>query len=879
MAVLLTASCSLVPEDFGLAGEPMEKVEVKAGVSGGADTKLSFTEGSDRVVVAWKDKGEAFSAFVGTGSALDFFQISKPDADGNVCFRGEIPASSEDGAVAYAIYPLVEEGKGSADDVALDLSVQTGVHNERQTFMYASSTVEDLRNDCAGMSFRHLTSTVKLTLDFGPDVSGTVKGLTISSEALVKTATVDLTAAEPVITPVETGEIAFARNFPLTGGKADVYFNIFPSEPGEMTIRAQVGEEYYTGSLKARKVAAGRQYQASAAMAVGGLHEYKGVVLGMQQFTGNDKHFLSTSGNTVYQSSECAENCAAIDMVAFFSSNHDTYGYAICSPDMSNATTVYTESYMTGKSVSADNAPVNWSVRNETFFKPLTSAEIDGTKFNALASTRDLENLYENVAASVEETKKVFQLKLWGSTAFKTSDGRYGVFMVTALSGEKNGSVTIKYKISDIVPIEPVIPALVNKVTLSNDGGRWQLLRNGEPIYVRGAATNNFYGDVARFGGNAVRTYSAKAGDANVLAILDEAYMNGLYVNVGIAIGAEKNGFDYDNTEKVQAQFEAAKASVEAYRDHPAVLFWSIGNEAESAYTNVKLWDAINDIAEMIHEIDPNHPVTTTLASAQEAHIDNIMEKCPALDFLCVNAYYPTVLTTCEKVRGFGWDKALMITEYGPRGTWAMNPEPDRIMPWDGPTSGKGALVEETSTEKEARYLEIYQDAIKAHEDICIGSFAFVWGYQKHGEVLNWYGLFNKDGYSYGAVDALQYCWMGAYPASRAPRIEDRSAMTMNGMVAEDAISVYAGSQNTAKVTASSPCGASLRYEWIIFREGAKSSDGSLPDGITGLIADPTKAEISFEAPYSSGAYRLYVFALDDVNRKVASACIPFRVK
>ena len=39
------------------------------------------------------------------------------------------------------------------------------------------------------------------------------------------------------------------------------------------------------------------------------------------------------------------------------------------------------------------------------------------------------------------------------------------------------------------------------------------------------------------------------------------------------------------------------KATVERFKDHPALLVWSIGNEAEASYTNLKLWDAINDIA------------------------------------------------------------------------------------------------------------------------------------------------------------------------------------------------------------------------------------------------------------------------------------------
>ncbi len=875
----MAASCSIEPELTENLSGRKETIEVKAVMGRSADTKLSFSEAADRVEVKWKESGEVFTAFIGSGEteAVEFSQTGKPDASGTVLFRGEIPAATSDDAQAYAIYPRVHSSTGNPKSLTLDLAVQTGVHNEYHTFMYASASVSDLRNNCGNLAFRHLTSTLKLTLNFGSETAGNVNDVTFSSEGLVRNAKVDLTADTPVVTAGDKGAVSLIRTFEISGGKIDVYLYLLPADLGEISISAMVGDEYYTGVLGGKSVVSGKQYHATVDMTPLRMAEYKGVVLGMQQFTGNDKHFLNTSENKVYQTSECAANCAKIDMVSLYASGDNT-GYGIFSPNVDNVSAVYSEAYMTGKGLDKSNAATNWAKRNETLFKRLTSAEINGTKFNALATTDDLKNLYEDVAASIETTKRVFKLKLWESVAFKTADGRYGVFMVTALSGEKVGSVTIKYKISDPKPAA-IVSGNVSKVTVEKDGGKWRLMRNGESLYVKGAATNEFYGDLSRFGGNTIRIYAAKAGDPEVAAILDEAYMNGLYVNVGLYVGAEKNGFDYNDSGKVQEQLEAARASVMEYKNHPAVLFWSVGNEAESSYTNVKLWDAINGIVEMIHEVDPNHPVTTTLASANSSHISYLLSKCPSLDFLCVNAYYPTVLTTCGKVKEYGWTKPLMITEYGPRGTWGMNPEPNRILPWDGPTAGKGALVEETSTEKEAKYLEIYRDAIAANDDMCIGSFAFVWGYQKHGEVLNWYGLFNKAGYSYGAVDALQYCWTGAYPAHRAPVIATRNAMTMNGKVAEDAIKVKKNSQNTAKVVASSPCGAALRYEWVLFKEGAKAPDGSLPNTLVGYIADPTKAEISLKAPPIAGAFRLYVFVLDDANKKVASACIPFKVE
>ena len=102
----------------------------------------------------------------------------------------------------------------------------------------------------------------------------------------------------------------------------------------------------------------------------------------------------------------------------------------------------------------------------------------------------------------------------------------------------------------------------------------------------------------------------------------------------------------------------------------------------------------------------------------------------------------------------------------------------------------------------------------------------------------------------------------------------------MNGKTSGAGVSVIKNSTgNTAAVTAYSPSGNILKYRWLINKENEALADGSMPDGIEGLIADATKAEITFKAPAATGGYRLYVFVTDETNHKVAMACIPFLVK
>jgi hypothetical protein len=276
------------------------------------------------------------------------------------------------------------------------------------------------------------------------------------------------------------------------------------------------------------------------------------------------------------------------------------------------------------------------------------------------------------------------------------------------------------------------------------------------------------------------------------------------------------------------------------------------------------------------------HPVTITFSNSAADKIQSLINYAPEVDILTMNIYAPNLPTVYSNVTSAGWTKPYMIGEFGPRGTWQMQPEPDRILPWTYLYQNvqTSALVEQTSTEKEETYLSAFQSHIKPNRiNGCIGSMVFLWGYQKHGEVLNWYGMFDKKGYTYGVVDAMQYCWTGNYPANRAPVISDRNAMKMNNRIADEGIEVAPNSANTAFVTASDREGDVLNYEWMIMEEGTASADGSLPDAIEGLIADNTLNSIQFTAPATPGAYRLYVFVRDDLHKNAASAVIPFNVK
>jgi hypothetical protein len=440
--------------------------------------------------------------------------------------------------------------------------------------------------------------------------------------------------------------------------------------------------------------------------------------------------------------------------------------------------------------------------------------------------------------------------------------------------GDLNSLETVKTGVSKSAAMLNNVPSVV---TVIKENGIWKLKRNGQNFIVKGAAASksinsniaHHIAELKSFSGNTVRTYSV---NEYTQEYLDAAYANGVSVCLGLWVNKEADNFDYNDTAAVSQQLQNLRSQVLTYKDHPALLMWGIGNEVDASYTNLKVWNAINDIAGMIKAEDGNHPTTTMLANTLPAKVTEIKNRAPNLDLICSNTYAPNLPAVITNLQQAGWTKPYMITEFGPRGTWQMNPEPNRILPW-------GAFVEQTSTEKAEIYRSSYNQHIKANfNNGCLGSFAFVWGYQTHGAVLTWYGFHTTEGRTLGAADIMKRVWSDWYPANRAPEIATRTNMTLGGQHAEDAIYLSPGSSNQAAIVASDPDSDPLNYEWRIVPEGVAGPGGAPHPGLAGLIQVNGSATVTFTAPSTGGAYRLYVYAKDDHN-KVASAVIPFFVQ
>ncbi len=395
--------------------------------------------------------------------------------------------------------------------------------------------------------------------------------------------------------------------------------------------------------------------------------------------------------------------------------------------------------------------------------------------------------------------------------------------------------------------------------------GHFQLIVDGKPYFANAVGGVENLPMLKELGGNTFRTWGAEQLDETIegMPLLDYAQSLGLKVLAGIWIGHERHGFDYGDKKQIKKQREHVLETVRKHKDHPALLAWGLGNEMEgpaSDGSDIHIWKELNELAKIVKNEDPNHPVVTVIAGIGGTKVANVIKYYPEIDILGVNAYASAPGVGSGLVAQ-GWNKPFMLTEFGPMGHWEVG-----HTSWNAP-------LEPTSQEKAAFYYVTHKRVVEEGEGRCLGTFAFLWG-EKQETTATWYGMFLPTGERLGSADAMSYAWTGSFPSNRAPKLKslDSSASQVH---------VKAGSTQTAKVTVIDPEGDALDYEWLVVAESTDRRHGgdkeAAPPSFPELITENNGAEVRFNAPSESGAYRLFVYVKDGANG-AATANFPFYV-
>jgi len=419
-----------------------------------------------------------------------------------------------------------------------------------------------------------------------------------------------------------------------------------------------------------------------------------------------------------------------------------------------------------------------------------------------------------------------------------------------------------------------------SRVSIIEDNGLMTLMVNDQPFIVKGAGMG--YSDekgvasLAAAGGNAFRTWETGALDVQ----LEAAARHGLMVLVGLDVGKELAGFDYNDNKAVEQQHARLMGIVEKYRQHPNLLGWILGNEpnlvvgaeGQLVPANPGVYSAIGKLASAMSAIDPRHPVTIAFAFTPTltADIETALQEVPDLDFISLQAYGALPIIP-QVVEDLGIELPFMITEYGPLGHWEM------------PATQWGREIEEPSGHKATGMRKrMTGSVIDEPTGQLIGSFAFLWG-QKQERTPTWYGLFLDSGEKTASVDELTRVWTGEWPENRAP---SAWSIELQGQVAGASVRVVEGESVLASAVINDPENDTLSVRWELLSEvDERSHGGHFEQAPTALVlrgveekTDGDTYQLAFDAPQEEGDYRLFVYAMDKAGG-AATANIPFLVE
>ena len=399
-------------------------------------------------------------------------------------------------------------------------------------------------------------------------------------------------------------------------------------------------------------------------------------------------------------------------------------------------------------------------------------------------------------------------------------------------------------------------------VYVKNTDNGHTLIKDGKPFFVKGVGGYNHLKELKEIGGNTVRIYDT----INLSAKLDRLDSLGLAAVVDLHLPRYRGEGDklYADAAKVLRLKERIRKTITTHRNHPALLFWMLGNEVYyPTYFGNPFIEVFNDLLKTIHEEDLNHPVSTTVSSSGLRKLPIIWWKSSELDFLSINNFGSLPEFQERKKLLFFWSKPFLISEWGIHGPWESN-----LTSWDAP-------IEISSTQKANIYKDYYQKYIAPMNDPrFLGSMVFYWG-QKQERTHTWFSLFTREGQKTQTVYELDHIWNRTHIPFKGVQIK---SLEIGGKRAKENVILVAEDSYEAKVSLEKPL-KNYRIKWEIKQENWNIMPHTIeeePSNVLGPFLN-NKENLSFKAPRQRGPYRLFV-EIEDSNGYVATANVPFYV-
>jgi len=396
----------------------------------------------------------------------------------------------------------------------------------------------------------------------------------------------------------------------------------------------------------------------------------------------------------------------------------------------------------------------------------------------------------------------------------------------------------------------------------------FQLIRNGKPFYIQGASGNSHFKDLASISGNTIRLYDT----LNLSTFLNEADSCGLAVIVDIPIPAFNREFDaYLNDNNNQILKQKIKVLVKRHKNHPALLMWNLGNELFYPFVlwNNRFINTFNELIDIIHSEDPDHPVCTTLAGVSRLEIASIYIHSPKIDILSFNIFGNTKLYNynVDQISFLFGAIPYYISEWGSDGMWES-----KLTSWRSP-------IEQTSTKKAEQINARYSIIAKNKDGGCLGSLVFFWG-NKHELTFTWFSLYRND-YKSEIIKELEYLWKKSIPK---PSLIGLEYMLVDGRGAADNLVFAPNELKISEIKFNTVLKDSVNIKWEIYpdvwyqawyeNKYKKTID---PKEITSSFVSFENNKATFKTPEIEGPYRIFAYIYDK-NGYFATTNTPFYV-
>jgi hypothetical protein len=288
---------------------------------------------------------------------------------------------------------------------------------------------------------------------------------------------------------------------------------------------------------------------------------------------------------------------------------------------------------------------------------------------------------------------------------------------------------------------------------------------------------------------------------------------------------------------------------------------WGLGNEMEANGSNPRIWKAIDDLAQMVKSLDPNHPTMTVCSDGGLEKFRSFTTLCPNVDVLGVNSY-GGMASLPTRLKGFGVTRPFIITEFGPNG------------PWEVGKTAWGAPLEPTSTHKAENILSNYLRAVEGSPGRCLRSYAFLWGHKQEA-TATWFGILLASGEQLETAEVMQYAWTKKWAANRSPHLLFVETELTNREVApETPYKVAVGAYDVD--------GDPLTVRWQVTTESTDRKEGGdaekAPAALANAVTEAKGMTATVLTPKAEGAYRLFITVLDGKGH-AATANVCFFVK